>query len=34
MDLDGLIKLQDKIQGQHATGKRPAPEPRPLILDQ
>jgi NADH-quinone oxidoreductase subunit B len=27
--LDGLIKLQAKIQAQHATGQRPAPEQRP-----
>ena len=27
--LDGLIKLQAKIQEQHASGGRPAPEPRP-----
>jgi NADH-quinone oxidoreductase subunit B len=33
MVLDGLIKLQNKIQGQHATGNRPPPEPRPLTLE-
>jgi NADH-quinone oxidoreductase subunit B len=27
--LDGLLKLQAKIQTQHTTGERPAPEPRP-----
>jgi NADH:ubiquinone oxidoreductase subunit B-like Fe-S oxidoreductase len=27
--LDGLIKLQAKIQAQHGTGQRPAPEQRP-----
>jgi NADH:ubiquinone oxidoreductase subunit B-like Fe-S oxidoreductase len=27
--LDGLIKLQARIQNQHDTGERPAPEPRP-----
>jgi len=27
--LDGLIKLQAKIQAQHAGGRRPRPEPRP-----
>jgi NADH-quinone oxidoreductase subunit B len=31
MVLDGLIKLQDKIQGQHATGVRPPAEPRPMM---
>ena len=33
MVLDGLMKLQDKIQGKHTTGKRPAPEPRPEIFE-
>jgi NADH-quinone oxidoreductase subunit B len=33
MVLDGLMKLQDKIQHQHATGKRSAPEPRPEIFE-
>ena len=32
MVLDGLMKLQDKIQDQHTTSKRPAPEPRPDIF--
>ena len=27
--LDGLIKLQAKMQAQHSSGRRPAPEPRP-----
>src|SRR5881398_3193744 len=27
--LDGLLKLQAKIQAQHSTGQRAAPEPRP-----
>jgi NADH-quinone oxidoreductase subunit B len=27
--LDGLMKLQEKIKDQHATGARPAAEPRP-----
>jgi NADH-quinone oxidoreductase subunit B len=27
--LDGLLKLQAKIQAQHTTGDRAAPEPRP-----
>ncbi len=29
MVLDGLMKLQNKIQDQHTTGRRAAPEPRP-----
>jgi NADH-quinone oxidoreductase subunit B len=29
MVLDGLMKLQDKIQDEHSTGVRPAPEERP-----
>ena len=29
MVLDGLMKLQDKIQDQHTTGRRPAHETRP-----
>jgi NADH:ubiquinone oxidoreductase subunit B-like Fe-S oxidoreductase len=29
MVLDGLMKLQDKIQDQHTSGKRSAPEERP-----
>ena len=29
MVLDGLMKLQDKIQDEHSTGVRPAPEVRP-----
>ena len=33
MVLDGLIKLQDKIQGQNRTGKRPVPKPRPMIVE-
>jgi NADH-quinone oxidoreductase subunit B len=32
MVLDGLIKLQDKIQAQHTTGVRAAPEVRPEEL--
>ena len=32
MVLDGLMKLQNKIQRQHTTGERSAPEPRPEIL--
>jgi NADH-quinone oxidoreductase subunit B len=32
MVLDGLIKLQEKIQSQHTTGKRPVPELRPADL--
>ena len=31
--LDGLMKLQDKIQDEHRTGKRPAPELRPDTLE-
>jgi NADH-quinone oxidoreductase subunit B len=33
MVLDGLMKLQNKIERQHSTGERPAPEPRPEILE-
>ncbi len=33
MVLDGLMKLQNKIQRQHTTGERSAPEPRPEILE-
>src|SRR5881396_1977551 len=33
MVLDGLMKLQNKIQSQHATGYRPPPEPRPAITE-
>ena len=33
MVLDGLIKLQEKIQSQHATGRRPPAETRPPILE-
>ncbi len=33
MVLDGLMKLQDKIQDQHTTGKKPAAESRPEILE-
>jgi NADH-quinone oxidoreductase subunit B len=33
MVLDGLIKLQNKIQRQHTTGKRSAPELRPEIFE-
>jgi hypothetical protein len=33
MVLDGLMKLQNKIQGQHVTGNRPPPEGRPPILN-
>ncbi len=29
--LDGLLKLQAKIQDQHASGRRPAPEVRPEL---
>jgi NADH-quinone oxidoreductase subunit B len=32
MVLDGLMKLQDKIQDHQSTGRRPSPEPRPDIL--
>ncbi len=31
MVLDGLMKLQNKIQDQHSSGRRPAPERRPDI---
>ena len=30
--LDGLVKLQAKIAAQHASGQRPAPEPRPELV--
>ena len=33
MVLDGLMKLQDKIQDQHTTGRRGAPETRPDNLE-
>jgi len=33
MVLDGLMKLQDKIQGLQTTGQRPSAEPRPLKLE-
>ena len=33
MVLDGLMKLQDKIQEEHSTGQRPEPEQRPEILE-
>ena len=33
MVLDGLMKLQDKIQDQHTTGKRSAPESRPEVFE-
>ena len=33
MVLDGLMKLQDKIQDEHSSGKRPAPEARPDSLE-
>jgi len=33
MVLDGLMKLQDKIQDQHTTGRRSGPETRPDTLD-
>jgi len=32
MVLDGLMKLQDKIQAHQTAGKRPSPETRPLDL--
>ena len=32
MVLDGLMKLQDKIQDQHTTGRHAAPESRPDIF--
>ena len=32
MVLDGLMKLQDKIQAQRGTGERPVPEPRPDVF--
>jgi NADH-quinone oxidoreductase subunit B len=32
MVLDGLMKLQDKIQEQHSTGARSAPATRPENL--
>ena len=31
--LDGLMKLQDKIQKQHTTGRRPAHELRPETFE-
>jgi len=33
MVLDGLMKLQNKIQHQRTTGERAVPEPRPEILE-
>ena len=33
MVLDGLMKLQDKIQDQHTSGRRAEPEPRPDSLE-
>ena len=33
MVLDGLMKLQNKIQRQHTTGERSVPEPRPEIFE-
>jgi NADH-quinone oxidoreductase subunit B len=33
MVLDGLMKLQDKIQDQHTTGQRAVSESRPDIFE-
>jgi len=33
MVLDGLMKLQDKIQDHGVSGKRVAPEPRPDLFE-
>jgi NADH-quinone oxidoreductase subunit B len=33
MVLDGLMKLQDKIQSQHTSGIRPNAEVRPEVLE-
>jgi hypothetical protein len=33
MVLDGLMKLQQKIQGQHTSGVRPAPATRPEVIE-
>jgi hypothetical protein len=33
MVLDGLIKLQQKIERQHSTGERAAPESRPETFE-
>ena len=32
--LDGLMKLQDKIQAEHTTSRRAAPESRPDVSEE